>query len=35
MKDRYNAAIKEVSGESMSGEQERMASLRRLTSDVN
>lgn len=24
MKDRYNAAIKEVSGESMSGEQERM-----------
>ena len=24
MKDRYNAAIKEVSGESMSSEQERM-----------
>lgn len=24
MKDRYNAAIKEVSGESMSCEQERM-----------
>lgn len=24
MKDRYNAAIKEVSGESMSAEQERM-----------
>ena len=24
MKDRYNAAIKEVSGESMPGEQERM-----------
>lgn len=24
MKDRYNAAIKEVSGESMLGEQERM-----------